>query len=648
MDMDIDETRQVAEFIEKSRMENSLFDPEVMEITFEEFEQAVAPRTNSPAPAGTSWLVLDTNSLISSMRVVKQIVEMAPKFHIVLVVPRQVIRELDGLKNQTKIEPRTGIDVGKAARQANLWVYEKLGESHPSVRGQRLAEVLDSKASKDDAILDCCLWFQQQYPDDLVALVSGDRNLCAKALVEKVRTISIHPEMTAKVICETVFQERQASEGDTPPLPRVNGNHTATTRAPERPERPERSESSDELLAARRLSHRQKEPPEREGWDCYRPNQTRSEPRKPAVTPHKLDIDRTGPGFRDRPPDAPWTSADIRKFNAIASYEEIDKLPKKIKVKARKQTEEAIHSLGYRTYWQAREGYIRGTSPSRKRSLTSQSSREPSLTSQPSSREPSSREPSSRESASRESAQTSRKNAKLPDLASVGSKESPIDLDSDDSEEVSKPREVYYQSEYKGEKKQKTSAKAEPKPKVEKPRPKAEKPKPRAEKPKADKPQAEKPRPTKDADDDVVMDLEAATDARSMPPMTLEQLAQAPLAERANVIYKEITVLVVAAVKSAIAYVLGKSVPYDTPVTLYDCCKLMIDGHNSVFNRFFPGPAPFDTGPKLYNTPTSGPELVSFVGLWVAVLQHVYVVAKPPRENEALERLAQRWWTLAF
>lgn len=161
-----------------------------------------------------SYLVVDTNFILSHLKILDELKEIGHSYGIRLVIPIAVMHELDGLKGSNRINERTNggsqlsrTSVGHLARWANDWVYSCLATKSPTVVGQKMEERINRLAVKDDAILDCCLYFQKKNPHTLQVLMSNDKNLCMKALLNDVLTVSFRPEMSAKLIAETVKNE---------------------------------------------------------------------------------------------------------------------------------------------------------------------------------------------------------------------------------------------------------------------------------------------------------------------------------------------------------------------------------------------------------------------------------------------------------
>lgn len=223
MDVEMEDVEAVSQYLQSARATN-----DDMEIDIDESRGLLSANILGQA----LFLVVDTNFMISNLDIVNDIVSYAPAGLFFIVVPSTVLAELDGLKLDSK--------VCLEARAANLWIHEQLAMGTPQVRGQRRLERLDVTARKDDAILDCCLWLHEHHGDDLVVLLSNDKNLCAKALVDDIKTISYQLGMTGVQIVDVVYQERlnqpvgsirsqrqsvaPPDEGMSAPIPSFNGD----------------------------------------------------------------------------------------------------------------------------------------------------------------------------------------------------------------------------------------------------------------------------------------------------------------------------------------------------------------------------------------------------------------------------------------
>lgn len=168
--------------------------------------------TPEEKPNKDTIMVIDTNFIISHLDILDELTMLHKKYHHQIIIPTTVIRELDGLKLSKK-KPDDSVDgttIGHLARWANDWIYKRFAESDSSVRGQKLKEVLDYDARKDDAILDCCLYFHQKQKA-LVILLSNDKNLCTKALTNDILTVSYRKGMSAELIAKISFVENKTN-----------------------------------------------------------------------------------------------------------------------------------------------------------------------------------------------------------------------------------------------------------------------------------------------------------------------------------------------------------------------------------------------------------------------------------------------------
>ncbi|KAF8984309.1 RNA endoribonuclease [Podila verticillata] len=147
-------------------------------------------------------VVLDTNVLLSHLNFLRSLVSVCDtKYNgtssptkAVFIVPWVVIQELDGLKMD---RGRRGgeVDVVDKARRAIKYIQDELErpENRRSLRGQKVGECLEKRETNDDYILDCCQYFQSELGTDKkirVTLFSNDRNLCVKAMIHEVATLS--------------------------------------------------------------------------------------------------------------------------------------------------------------------------------------------------------------------------------------------------------------------------------------------------------------------------------------------------------------------------------------------------------------------------------------------------------------------------
>ncbi|XP_063822955.1 transcriptional protein SWT1 [Ostrinia nubilalis] len=136
-------------------------------------------------------LVVDTNIFIHELDVIKNVVNSHIKGyseHPTLLVPWRVINELDRLKDNNN---GTGA-ICKRAKSAMDYLYKSLPESS-RIKGQSLRDAnshIYPCEIPDDEILNCCL--QQSERGKPVILLSNDKNLCNKAVINGVKCISLN------------------------------------------------------------------------------------------------------------------------------------------------------------------------------------------------------------------------------------------------------------------------------------------------------------------------------------------------------------------------------------------------------------------------------------------------------------------------
>ncbi|KAG5354451.1 Transcriptional protein [Yarrowia sp. B02] len=170
-------------------------------------------------------LIIDTNFAISHLSLLKELSNLHAQYGHVLIVPWAVIKELDGLKNSGRIEYKhragavsTGDDdmdlsLGQRARLSNAWIFDQLGARSQSLFGQKVSERLGESTKGDDAILDCCRYFQHK-ADAFVVILSDDKNLCMKALIHEIMTVSYQEGMTADTIAQITAEEYCKNMGE--------------------------------------------------------------------------------------------------------------------------------------------------------------------------------------------------------------------------------------------------------------------------------------------------------------------------------------------------------------------------------------------------------------------------------------------------
>lgn len=184
---------------------------------FTEYNNAIytdtssGPRTNNISKA-TTLFVVDTNFIISHLDILEDLRSSFSTYHHTIMIPRYTIRELDGLKTEIASKEKNCLGlkktrhIGEAARKGNTWIYSNLANMDSGVMGQKLTQRMEINVVKDDAILDCCIYFKERQ-NCFVILLSNDKNLCLKALTEDILTVSYRTGMTGELIAKTAFEE---------------------------------------------------------------------------------------------------------------------------------------------------------------------------------------------------------------------------------------------------------------------------------------------------------------------------------------------------------------------------------------------------------------------------------------------------------
>jgi rRNA-processing protein FCF1 len=167
------------------------------------------------------FIVLDTNVLISSLKYIEELRDTNFKGlgFPVLVIPWQVLQELDILKTQ---RCSTSSSLTARARRAVSFLHSNFMSDHPRIRGQ---SALDSVAEAfkievpDDAILHCCLQIAQT--TNRVILLSNDKNLCNKAIVNGIKAYQ-------KVEIQQALDELGSESVDQVQMQSASGNELPT------------------------------------------------------------------------------------------------------------------------------------------------------------------------------------------------------------------------------------------------------------------------------------------------------------------------------------------------------------------------------------------------------------------------------------
>uniref|UniRef100_A0A3P8SN08 Transcriptional protein SWT1 n=1 Tax=Amphiprion percula TaxID=161767 RepID=A0A3P8SN08_AMPPE len=137
-------------------------------------------------------LVLDTNILLSHLDYVKKI-----RFHglgalglPVVLIPWVVLQELDSLKRGKGFAG----SVAHLATPAISYIYNSLKSREPYLWGQSMQQAAESingvnAENNDDRVLQCCLQYQNLYPECALILCTNDKNLCSKGLLSGVHAL---------------------------------------------------------------------------------------------------------------------------------------------------------------------------------------------------------------------------------------------------------------------------------------------------------------------------------------------------------------------------------------------------------------------------------------------------------------------------
>lgn len=214
--MDLDDENEVSfvsDLIQHHRDGQHYNESDSMDLSLD-LATGIDRQNDSPTIAARTVLVVDTNFIVSHLNTLEQLRLLSAQYHHRILIPTTVVQELDGLKNSDKV---TSSDynsrhqsLGELARAANDWIYKQLANLESSVIVQKMNQRYNYSLTKDDAILDCCLYFAQAL-QDFVVLLSNDKNLCLRALSEHLLTVSYRKGMTAELIASMVYKENLAT-----------------------------------------------------------------------------------------------------------------------------------------------------------------------------------------------------------------------------------------------------------------------------------------------------------------------------------------------------------------------------------------------------------------------------------------------------
>ncbi|PZC71661.1 hypothetical protein B5X24_HaOG212770 [Helicoverpa armigera] len=177
---------------------------EAMEVDCKEIKQA-APLVNCTKDNINTnvVLVVDTNIFIHELDMIKIVLNSNIKGYVeqpTLLVPWRVVNELDRLKDNNNCNGA----IWKRAKSAMDYLYKSIPENS-RIRGQPLRDAnshIYPCESPDDEILNCALQQAERGKD--VILLSNDKMLCSKAIINNIKSLSLSE---LKELLETTPQE---------------------------------------------------------------------------------------------------------------------------------------------------------------------------------------------------------------------------------------------------------------------------------------------------------------------------------------------------------------------------------------------------------------------------------------------------------
>ncbi|XP_061490019.1 transcriptional protein SWT1 isoform X1 [Rhineura floridana] len=219
---DEDQKMQIVEELHAARIDKKMALPVVqtcgeltsMEIDLPDDESNMSAKTLSGL---NSLIVIDTNIMISHLEFIKSLKnrDVPGIGRFVLVIPWVVLQELDNLKRGKILA-----NVSQKAIPAVHFIYTCLKNQDPKLRGQSMQLASQQThgfcvENNDDRVLQCCLQYQNLFPQAEVVLLTDDKNLCNKALVSEVKAFSKTELVIAlqKLTINTVILSQDVSSG---------------------------------------------------------------------------------------------------------------------------------------------------------------------------------------------------------------------------------------------------------------------------------------------------------------------------------------------------------------------------------------------------------------------------------------------------
>ncbi|KAM6456552.1 transcriptional protein SWT1 isoform 1-T1 [Liasis olivaceus] len=194
---DVDQEMQIVEDLHAARIEKKMDLPVVqtcgeltcMEIDLSDDESHISSKFFSGLD---TLIVIDTNIMISHLEFIKYLknADIPGIGRFLLLIPWVVLQELDNLKRGKILA-----NVGQKAIPAVHFIYTCLKNQDPKLWGQSMQLASQktqgfSTENNDDRVLQCCLQYQNLYPQAEVILLTDDKNLCNKALVSEIKAYS--------------------------------------------------------------------------------------------------------------------------------------------------------------------------------------------------------------------------------------------------------------------------------------------------------------------------------------------------------------------------------------------------------------------------------------------------------------------------
>ncbi|XP_053098591.1 transcriptional protein SWT1 isoform X2 [Hemicordylus capensis] len=194
---DADQEMQIVEDLHAARIDKKMALPVVqtcgeltsMEIDLPDDEANMFAKSLSGL---NTLIVIDTNIMISHLAFIQFLKNTSiPGIGtFVLLIPWVVLQELDNLKRGKILA-----NVGQKAVPAVHFIYTCLKSQDRKLWGQSMQLASQqmhgfSAENNDDRVLQCCLQYQNLFPQAEVVLLTDDKNLCSKALVSEVKAFS--------------------------------------------------------------------------------------------------------------------------------------------------------------------------------------------------------------------------------------------------------------------------------------------------------------------------------------------------------------------------------------------------------------------------------------------------------------------------